>query len=320
MNPINFSDAQQSLGFLVPQLLRINAEIDYQVYPEFDYASFIPVDTDGGMWSAGSVFYTGDIAGRAEWLAGRANDMPYADISTTQLLQSNHLAGIGYEWNRQELERAAQMGRNLGNEKARAARVVAESRIYALAFRGDSTKTGQTNITTGIVNNASVPAANVAADGTGSSRLWSAKTPSLILRDINEALNAPFNATLETIRANTLLLPTTRLQYIAGITIGTASDSTILDFIKRNNSYTLETGQPLVIRGSRELETAGASSTARMVAYSRTPDVVKLYLPGPHEFLQPFQKSALVWEVPGLFNYGGVEFRRPKGAAYRDGI
>lgn len=320
MNPINFSDAQQSLGFLIPQLLRINTEVDYQQYPSFDYSRLLSVDTDGGMWAYGSVFYTGDVAGRAEWLAGRANDMPYADISTTQFLQENHLAGIGYEWNRQELERAAMMGRNLGSEKARAARVVAESRIYSLVIRGDATKLGQANITTGLINNATVPSALVANDGTGPSRLWSAKTPTLILRDINEALNAPFNATGETIRANTLLLPTTRLQYIAGVTIGTASDSTILKFIKENNSYTLETGQPLTIIGTRELEAAGAGPSARMMAYSNTPDVVKLYLPGPHEFLQPFQKSSFVWEVPGLFNYGGVEFRRTKGAVYRDGI
>lgn len=321
MPEINFADAQQALGFLAPQLLRINTEIDYQVYPSFDYSRLMFVDTDGGMWSRGSVFYSGDIAGRAEWLAGAGFDMPYADISTTQLLQENHLAGIGYEWFRQELERAAQMGRNLGNEKARAARIVAESRIYSLVWRGDSTKTGAgANIVTGLANNASVPAANVANDGTGSSRLWSAKTPDLILRDINAALNAPYAATGETIMANSLALPTTRMQYIAQTRMSDGDSNTILKFIRENNFYTLTTGQPLMITASRELETAGASSTARMIAYFNDPTVVRLYLPGPHQFFPPFQKGAFTWEVPGLFNYGGVEFRRPKGAAYRDGI
>lgn len=315
MHRINFADAQQALGFLAPQLLRINAEIDYQEYPDFDFASYMFVNTDGGMWAYGSIFYSGDVAGRAEWLDGAANDMPFADISTVQFLQENYLAGIGYQWHRQELERAAMMGRNLGSEKARAARTVADARIYSIAFRGDTTK----NLT-GLVNNANVPTANVPADGTGSSRLFADKTAIQINRDVNAVLNAPYNATLETRRANTLLLPTTRLQFMASTPFQTGSDTTILAFVKANNSYTLETGQPLMIRGTRELETAGAGSTARMMAYDNRREVVQLYLPGPHEFFEPFQSGPFTFEVPGLFNIGGVEFRRPKGAAYRDGI
>jgi hypothetical protein len=312
---INFADAQQALGFLTPQLLRINTEIDYQEYPDFDFARFMFVNTDGGMWSRGSIFYSGDVAGRPEWLAGAAWDMPYADISTSQFLQENHLAGIGYQWHRSELEQAAALGRNLGSEKARAARTVADAKIYSIAMRGDATKG-----ITGLVNNASVPQANVAADGTGSATAFSTKTPDQINRDVNAVLNAPFNSTLETKRANTLLLPSTRLQYMASTRIGSDANMTILRFVQENNAYTIETGQPLRIMGSRELETAGASGTARMMAYANQRDVVQLYLPGPHEFFEPFQKAAFTWEIPGLFNVGGVEFRRPKGAAYRDGI
>ncbi|MBI1682380.1 DUF2184 domain-containing protein [Caulobacter hibisci] len=311
---INFADAQQAVGFLTPQLLRINTEVDMQKYPSFDYARLLFVDTDGGMWSRGSIFYSGDIAGKPEWFAGGAFDIPYADISTTQFLQENHLKALGYQWFRQELEQAAQMGRNLGNEKAAACRKVAEANIYAMTIRGDATKG-----LTGIVNNPNVPTATVPADGTGAATAFSTKTADQINRDINEILNAPYNASGETQRANTLLLPTTRLQSLASTRIGTGTD-TVLKFIQENNSYTLETKQPLTIIGTRELETAGGSGTARMMAYDNEKDVLRLYLPGPHELFPAWQKGAFTWEVPGLFNYGGVEFRRPKGAAYRDGI
>lgn len=311
---INFADAQQALGFLTPQLLRINTEIDKQEYPSFDYARLMFVNTDGGMWSRGSVFYSGDVAGQPEWFAGGAYDMPYADISTTQFLQENHIKALGYQWFRAELEQAAMMGRNLNSEKADAARTAAEANIYGMVIRGDTTK-GMT----GLINNPNVPAANVPADGTGSSTLWSAKTPDQINRDVNAVLNAPFNSSLETKRANTLMLPTTRLQYLAQTRIGDGSD-TILKFVRENNAYTLETGQPLMLIGTRELETAGASGAARMMAYANEKSVVQLYLPGPHELYPAWQKGSFVWEVPGLFNFGGVEFRRPKGAAYRDGI
>lgn len=312
---INFHDAQQALGFINPQLLRINTEIDMQVYPSFDYSRLMYVNTDGDMWDIGSVFFSGDIAGAAAFISGKGFDMPYADISTSQFLQANHLAGIGYEWSLQELQRAAKLGRNLGSDKAAAARKVAEAFAYGIAIRGNTEK----NLT-GLINDANVPTANVTADGTGATTSWANKTPTQINRDVNAALNAPFNATKETTRANTLLLPTTKLQYAASTTLSAGSDTTILAFIKANNAYTLETGQPLTIIGTRELEAAGAGGTARMVAYDNSREVVQFHLPGPHEFLPAFQKSAMTWEVAGIMNVGGVEIRRPKGMAYRDGI
>lgn len=312
---INFHDAQQALGFIAPQLLRINTEIDMQVYPSFDYSRLMFVNTDGDMWDIGTVFYSGDIAGTAQFLSHKGFDVPYADIATSQYLQANHFAGIGYEWSLGELQRAAKLNRNLGNEKAGAARKVAESFIYAIAMRGNTEK----NLT-GIVNDANVPAATVPADGTGAATTFASKTPALINRDVNAVLNAPFNATKETHRANTLILPSTRLQYMASTPLAVGSDTTILKFVRENNSYTLETGQPLTIIGSRELEAAGAGGTARMMAYDNSREVVQFHLPGPHEFLPAFQKSSMTWEVAGIMNVGGVEIRRPKGMAYRDGI
>lgn len=312
---INFHDAQQAMGFIVPQTLRINTAIEQQVYPSWDYSRLMFVNTDGDMWDIGSVFYSGDIAGAAQFLSGKGFDMPYADVSTAQHLQTNHFAGIGYEWSLQELQRAAKLGRSLSSDKAEAARKVAESFIYGIAMRGNAEK-GMT----GLINDANVPAADVAADGTAGATTFASKTATQILRDVNAVLNAPFNASKETQRANTLLLPTSRLQTMAETPRADGSDMTVLAFLKANNSYTLETGQPLTIIGTRELETAGDGGTARMMAYDNDRGVVQMHLPGPHEFLPPFQKSSMTWEVAGIMNVGGVEFRRPKGAAYRDGI
>lgn len=311
---INFGDAQQSLAFLAPQLLRINTAVEMMEYPDFNYGRLLPVNTDGGMWSYGSIFYSGDIAGAAEFLAHKGFDMPLADISTSQHVQTNHFAGIGYEYSRGELERAAELGRNLTTEKAEAARTVAESFIYGIAIRGHAEK----NLT-GLVNSPLVPTANVAADGTAGATTFASKTPDQINRDINAVLNAPFNSTRETKRANRLMLPTTRLQAMASTRIGDGSD-TVLKFVRENNAYTLETGAQLEIIGTRELETAGAGGTARMVAFAADRSVVQMHLPGPHEFLDAWRAHALLYQVPGIMNIGGVEWRRPKGAAYRDGI
>lgn len=312
MREINFLDAQQALAFIAPQLLRINTRVEMLRYPSFDYARLVPVNTDGDMWDVGSVFYSGDIAGKAEFLAGKGFDMPFADIAQTQFLQQNYLAGIGYEWSLQELKRAEKLGRGLASDKAEAARKVSEQFLYGIAIRGNTEKGW-----TGLINNASVPTANVAA-GTGG-LTWATKTPDEMLIDVNEALAAPYNATKETQIANTLLLPTTAFQAIATKRV-TGINMTVLQFLQSANMVTANGGPALSIKASRTLETAGASGTRRMVAYDNSREVVQFHLPADHEFLDPFRKSSMSWEVAGIMNIGGTEFRLPKGAVYRDGI
>lgn len=95
---------------------------------------------------------------------------------------------------------------------------------------------------------------------------------------------------------------------------------TLLQFLRANNTYTAMTGQQLTIRGVRGLETAGAGVTARMVAYRRDPQVLKLHIPMPHRFLPVYQAGPLRWTVPGVFRLGGLDIRRPAEVVYRDGI
>lgn len=308
-----FSDAQVGLAFLTPQLYRIETEVYMTRYPSFDITRFMSVDSSGEMYDVGTLVYSNEDVGQAEFLAGGAFDMPYASNRMSQATRAFHLAGIGYEWNTQEMQRAAKLGRSLSSDKARAAKLAADRMIYGLGMNGQTPRGEAEKGWTGFVNNASSPSAQVAADGTASSRLWSAKTVDQILRDINEALTAVETGTGETHVANTLVLPTSRYNTIASTRVGD-TNSTILQFLQANNVA----GESLTILKSRALETAGTGSTTRMVAYDRDPQVIKFHLPGPHTFLSPFQKSSMVYEVAGIMNIGGVEVRLPKAMVYRD--
>jgi len=308
-----FSDAQVGYAFLTPQLHRIETEVYMTRYPSFDISRFMTINTDGDMWDVGTLFYSMDNVGSAEFFAGGAFDMPYASTKMTQNTRNFHLAGIGYEWNTQELQRAAKLGRSLSADKAQAAVMAADRFIYGIGMTGANPAGVAEKGWTGFVNDANADAAQVAADGTGSSRAWSAKSADLILRDINAALTAVETGTKETSIANTLVLPTSRYNYIATTRIGD-TNATILSFLLANNVA----GESLTILKSRALETAGTGSTTRMVAYENNPQVIRFHLPGPHQFLPAFQKAALVYEVPGIMNVGGVEIRLPKAVVYRD--
>lgn len=307
------SDAQVGYAFLTPQLYRIETEVYLTKYPSFDITRFMTVDTSGDMWDVGTLVYSQDQVGQAEFLAGAAFDMPYASTKMSQFTKNFHLAGIGYEWNTQELQRAAKLGRSLSSDKAAAAKLAADRFIYTVAMLGQTPAGANEKGWTGFLNNASAPSAQVANDGTGPSRLWSAKTADLILRDINEALTAVETGTGETMVADTLVLPTSSYNYIATTRVGDTG-STILGFLLANNVA----GEGLTILKSRALETAGTGSTKRMVAYANNSQVLKFHLPGAHQFLAPFQKSSMTYEVGGIMNVGGVEVRLPKGIVYRD--
>lgn len=311
-----FVDAQVGRAFLTPQMYRIETEVYMRRYPNFDLTDLVEINTDGDMWDVGTVFYSMDEVGRAEFMSGKGFDMPFAGNKMDQLSRGFHLAGIGYEWTTQEMQRAAKLGRALSSDKASAARKAAAVFKRSIAMTGKTPgATTSEKGWTGLINNASVPAANVAADGTGSATTWSTKTPDQISRDIWAAVNAVESQTGETHTATTVGLPTAKLRYIEQTRMSDTG-STILSYIRGNR----DGGENIVFKPIRELAGAGASGTDRLVAYDNSREVAQFHLPGDHEFLPAFQKSSMTYEVGGIMNVGGTEVRLPKAITYRDGI
>jgi hypothetical protein len=300
---VDLNDAQQTMSFLAPQLLRTEQGTYMVKYPLADYAEFMPVDTQGTIWSAGSLFYSGDIAGKPEWFDVAADDMPYADVNRTQFLQENHMAGIGYKWNRGDLERGQQLGINVVAEKSDAASKTAERFIHKTALRGDGLK-----FTTGFLNNplaTTVTAANSLTSG----------TPDQAVAVVNDALASVETNTAETYQATTLALPSTSYNTLASKRM-TDTGMSVLNYIRANAVV-----PNLIIKRSRHLETAGAGSTKRMIAYANTLEVHRFHLPGGgHQMFSAWQKGPFSWEVPGLMNIGGYENRIPKAITFVDGV
>jgi len=314
MTQAQFGDAMQaSLGFAQKQTSHIEAGV-YQIkYPELDYASLIPVDTSAGEWAKSVTYYSMDGAGAAGWINGNGKDIPVVGTQMEQFETAVYTAGIGYSYGYEEVNQARMLGIALDGEKARIARRAYEQFVYNISLTGDSSKNYE-----GLFNYTGVPAATVTADGTGSSALWSAKTPDQISRDFNEALTAVGSGTQYTEVGDTVILPIERFQTIATMRL-TDTSMTVLEYLQRSNVYTAQTGQPLRIVGKRGRPPIGAGSTARMIAYRRSPEVLKLHIPMPHRFL-PVQIEGLQFTIPGVFRLGGLDIRLPKAVVYRDGI
>jgi len=314
MSTKQFNDAMQaSLGFAQKQTSHIEAGVYRFRYPELDYASLIPVETSAGEFVKSVTYHSMDGAGAAKWLNGNGKDVPVVGMQMEKHETAVHTAGIGYSYGYEEVNQARMLGIPLDGEKARIARRAYEEMVYDVALNGDSNKNFE-----GLYGYTGVPSATATADGTGSTATWSTKTPDQIIRDVNAILTGIVTATKETELADTLILPTERFNSIASTRL-TDTNMTILEFIQRANVYTAQTGQQLTIRGKRGLLTKGSGSTARMIAYRRAPDVLKLHIPMVHRFF-PVQIEGFQFTIPGMFRLGGLDVRLPKAVSYIDGI
>lgn len=310
-------DAQQAaLTFLIRQATLIEPTVYQMQYMDIQYSQLIPVDTSAPEWIQSVTYFSADAVGQAQWFAGQAQDVPKVEVTREKFETTVAMAAIGYGYTLEELGTAQMLGIPLTNDKANMARRAAEEKIDGVAMGGDASKGYK-----GIVNNAAVTATTAPADGTGSATTFASKTPDQVLRDVNAQLTGMFTGTYGKEIADTLLLPYSILLDLSTRRIDTVNQTTILEWIEKNNVYTKTTGGQLLIRGVFGwLETAGSGSTKRMIAYRRSPEVLKMHIPMPFRFLAPWQRGPINYDVPGIFRLGGVDVRRPKAMRYLDGI
>jgi len=303
-------DAQAALGFVISQTAHVESSVYAIKYADIQYPALIPVDTSAHPFAKTVTYFSSDKAGAARWLNGNADDIPMADTEMTQFETAVWTAGIGYGYGWEEINQAQMLGIGLANDKANAARRASEEMIERIALEGDTTKGIE-----GLFDHSAVTATGAT---TGD---WNGgvTTPDEVIEDVNDALTNVQTATNNIVLADTLLLPYSKWNYLASRRL-TDTNMTILEFIRRNNVYTAQTGSPLVIRATRKLDTAGVSATARMVAYRRNPEVLKLHMPMPHRFLPVWQAGPLRWEIPGVMRLGGLDIRLPSEVSYVDGI
>ena len=299
------------LAFATKAAAHVETELNKALYPEIQYPRLIPVDTSAPDFARSVEYKSADQFGKAEWMNGNSDDIPLAGTELEQHESKIYMAGIGYGWGFEEMGQAMMEGINLNRDDAEAARQAYEEKVDEVALRGDASKGF-----VGLINAPTVPKA-LAVNGS-----WNDVTTTKadeIIADINHSLLGIGVETGFASAANTLLVSPEKMERLGSVRID-GTDKTAYEYIMRNNTYTMSTGQPLTMRTVRGLETAGVGGTSRMVAYRNDRSVLKLHIPMPHRFLPVYQTGALNMVVPGVFRLGGLEFRRPKEARYVDGI
>lgn len=310
-----------AFNFVVAQAYQINPRVYEQQFPELPWNQLVFVDTSAPEWTPGIITFTSTTVGEARWYSGGAKDVAKADVAMDKVQTAAHMAAIGYGYDLEEVGQAQLLGMPLQASKAVAARRAYNEFMWNVVQTGDTAKGLK-----GLVNQTGVTAGTAPADGTGSATTWfdangnRTKTVAQILRDFNSVIIGAFIGSNTVEMVDTVLLPFNVLAWLGITPISDTNTQTLLSYLQQNNFFTQQTGRPLTIRAVLGLDTAGASSTRRMVAYANREDVVKLHLPMPHRFLPVYQDGPTNFEVPGIFRTGGVDVQRPGAFRYLDGI
>ncbi len=304
---------QQALSFLVNQTHYIEPQVYKIRYPDLNYRELVPIDSSAPPWVKGITVYSVDMVGKADWFSHLAHDVPLADITRGKQEVAVEMAAVGYRYTTEELQQSMMVTPtvNLQVDRAAAAKRAAEEFIHNAALYGAPQKNWL-----GLINHT---APSVIALGTNWTTRVGANQTQNILSDVNGVLmNIWLNSqTVE--MADTLLMPLNAMSLLSMTQLPNTTMN-LMEWIAKNNIVTQQTGKALTIRAVRGLDTAGTGGTGRIIAYRRDPEIIKMHIPMPHQFLEVWRTGPMIFDIPGVFRLAGMEIRRPGSVRYLDGV
>ncbi len=245
----------------------------------------------------------------AKIMSNYASASPRANVNGVEATSKVKSVRNSYGYNIQEIRAAAMAQVPLDPMNAMMARRGIDEALNLIGLLGDA----EHNLV-GLFNQPSAQDYTVPADGTGASALWSTKTADQILRDLFGICNMIPENTAEVEKPKRLLMSHSRLRYISEKKVSTAGDGTmsVLDYFKSKRPE-------IEVRGALYLDTAGDSSTQRMVAYDPNPINQEWIVPIPFETF-PIERVKMEYTTECHARVGGVVSRYPLSMAYGDGI
>jgi hypothetical protein len=296
-------------AFVARQLEYMRPGIFEAKYPSLKGKSLVPINSSMDVGAEQFTITIVDKVGEVKVLKDFAKDLSRVEVSTSQKSMGVFSMGIAYAYNVNEA-RAAMFARvPLQQRKAMAARDLMARKLDDILFEGETTTGAK-----GLINQTGTETYTPTSDGAGGSKLWSTKSPDKVLNDLNSPFSTVVLNSKEIHNPNTLVLPLSRYQYIAGTRIGDGTSESIMSYWLRTNPYGIRS-----IEQTTKLETAGGSSDARGIAYEKSPQVLEAIVPMEFEQFAPETFNLEVQTICHM-RVGGVAVYYPKAICYFDGF
>jgi hypothetical protein len=287
----------------------------------FTYARDIPIKTGGG-W----VDHTSNLnidygvtggSGNGTVQAGGANGSPLIQLNLEKDVYKTHVFNTTMRIKFVDMMRSQVTGRSLDKLLSDGVRLVYDKHMDENVYKGLSDYGSS-----GLVNNPNVTAAQAALNAGGTARDWAHKTPAEILKDINDAINAVWEAAGYDLRAmpNHVLLPHEQFNYIATQPVSALSEKSILTYLQENN-VAAKNNVTLVICGVPWCKGAGTSSSDRMVVYVHDEQFIAVEELSPLSRVMTSPNPAdQAYDSLYMANLSEVEFFYTQTVRYIDGI
>ena len=280
---------------------------------DIDLRSDVTVADEASSFTNSTFASPGGIEpGGKAWIGKDVNAITGIALDIGRTISPLHLWGMEIAFTLPELATAQKLGRPIDQQKFNAMQLKYQMDIDEQVYIGDA-KLGAY----GLLNSPLVTVTNVAANGTGAT-LWSAKSPSDMLADINALINSTWLATGYSFAPTRLGLPPVQFSRLAASLSGTSGNSSVLEFLKANSLSNTVNGRPLEIVPMKWLAGRGTGGTDRMIAYTKAEDRVRFPLTPlqrtPVEYRSLYQMTTYWGRI------GQVEMPYVEAAAYADGI
>lgn len=300
-------DAAES-SFFQRELEHVKSNTYDVKYAELKARRLFPLNPDVDPGATKITYQQYDGFGIGKIISNYADDLPRVDLKGKEFSSPVKELGAAYAYTIKEIRSSNMVGKRLDQRRASFARRAVSQAENKIAFIGDSA-TGLP----GFLTNPNIPTVSIPADGTGSSKAWSAKTPAQIIRDLNLVANSVPANTKGIEVPDTLLLPLEQYTYIASTPRSDNSDTTILKYFLGNNPFIKQ------VEWVNELADAGGNGIDRAVAYRRDPEVLTLEVPSDFEQLEA-EKRNLEYVIDCIESFGGVIIYYPLSICFGDGI
>jgi hypothetical protein len=238
--------------------------------------------------------------GKAEWIGNVTTELPAVDVVGNEYTRDVRNLGALYRYSVFELKNAAESPTiRLDSERKSAAYNAVMRKHDVTALIGDTTIGW-----TGLFNDANVPLVTAI---TGN---WSTSaTGEQIAADLSKLVWSVYKATLENYEIDTLALPTAFAQVFDKVISNTGIS------VRKYIQDTFPQIKRIIT--SVYLDTAGAGSIKRVLAFKKSKDVV-LYGANDPFNEEPPQAAGLDFRVPVYGRSSGTQIRKPLAMAYMD--
>jgi len=299
-------DANESLHF-VRQLEYIKSKTYDVKRVNLSAMTLFPISTEINEGATTHTYRQYDQVGMAKVISNFATDMPRADVFGKEYTGIIRSIGNAYGFSVQEVRSSLFAGTNLESRKALAATRAHQEKINQLAWVGDAE-----HGLPGLISNTNLPEVTLLADGTGSSKAFATKTSDKIVRDINSLINKIIVQSKGIFSATQVWLPVDQYALIATTQNSTASDTTIMSFLKSVHPG-VEFKQVV------ELDGAGSGGADLMFAVENSIENFALEIPMMiKQYATQMQGLEYITNVES--RYAGVTVYQPLAFAWASGI